>query len=32
MAALREFGFGTPNLSAALFLSRNSIVRMGASR
>jgi hypothetical protein len=29
VAALREFGFGTPNLSADLFLARDSIVRMG---
>jgi hypothetical protein len=29
VAALREFGFGTPNLSVGLFLSRDSIVRMG---
>jgi hypothetical protein len=29
VAALSEFGFGTPDLSADLFLARDRIVRMG---
>jgi predicted nucleotidyltransferase len=29
VAALREFGFGTPDLSADLFLARDRIIRMG---
>ena len=29
VAVLREFGFDTPNLSAALFLQERSLVRMG---
>lgn len=29
VAALLEFGFGTPELSAELFLKKNRIVRMG---
>jgi len=29
VAALREFGFATPNLSPELFLRADSIVRMG---
>ena len=31
VAALRAFGFDTPNLSSALFLQDRSLVRMGAA-